>query len=425
MFNRVGLRKILPWAGAGLLSVSLASFGAAAAGPTLDDLVQEALARSPSLAALTARAAAAREAAAAADARPGLMTEVEFSDVGFPKYTVGSEEMSMVGVGVKQSLPRQAKLHARRRAAEGETQVREAEIETLRRGLVRDIRVLYARLYAVDQESSSLGPAREMLDLLAATTASRYGAGQTEQEAVIKTQLMILRVGEREADLQAERRRIVAALGRIVDRPLEMAPVAGLPPVDYPPPPWDDLVSAASPDVAERRAAIELAQRRLDDAKVELKPDYSASAFAAARGAFDPLVTLTVGVEWAGGGRARQQARVAAAARELDEARFELGAAEASARASARTLLANKEQSDAQIQRYREGLLPMSSSALDAARVAYLNGRGDFSTVIEDFNDWLSARAELARRESDQFGAWAELEALVAPAPPAAPGDKP
>jgi hypothetical protein len=41
----------------------------------------------------------------------------------------------------------------------------------------------------------------------------------------------------------------------------------------------------------------------------------------------------------------------------------------------------------------------------------------DFSTVIEDFQMWLEARAQMAAREAERFGTWAELQSLVAPAP--------
>jgi outer membrane protein TolC len=50
---------------------------------------------------------------------------------------------------------------------------------------------------------------------------------------------------------------------------------------------------------------------------------------------------------------------------------------------------------------------------VDAARLAYLNGRGDFSTVIEDFSLWLDARVQLAAREADRFVTWAGLQSLT------------
>jgi hypothetical protein len=63
--------------------------------------------------------------------------------------------------------------------------------------------------------------------------------------------------------------------------------------------------------------------------------------------------------------------------------------------------------------RYREAIVPQTSAAVDAARSSYLTGRGDFSTVIEDFELWIEARVELARRQADRYTVWAELQALA------------
>jgi len=67
-------------------------------------------------------------------------------------------------------------------------------------------------------------------------------------------------------------------------------------------------------------------------------------------------------------------------------------------------------RADSQIERYRQAILPQTSAAIDAARSAYLAGRGDFTTVILDFKEWLDARAQLAMRESERYIAWSELQ---------------
>jgi outer membrane protein TolC len=93
----------------------------------------------------------------------------------------------------------------------------------------------------------------------------------------------------------------------------------------------------------------------------------------------------------------------------------ELADGAAMARAEAARLAAAWKTAGQQVVRYREAILPQTSAALDAARASYLAGRGDFSTVIEDFNLWLQARVQLARREADRFTAWAELVKLTRP----------
>ena len=72
-------------------------------------------------------------------------------------------------------------------------------------------------------------------------------------------------------------------------------------------------------------------------------------------------------------------------------------------------------RADQQVRRYEQAILPQTSVAIDAARTAYLAGRGDFSTVIEDFRLWIDARVALTRREADRFVAWAGMQSMIAP----------
>jgi cobalt-zinc-cadmium efflux system outer membrane protein len=392
-----------------------ADAAAVGAGPPVEELVALALERSPSVAALREKLAAAEEMVAPAGALPDPMVELMLQDAGFPKYTVGTMEMSMVGPEVRQSLPYPGKREARRQVARAEVAVRADELGQLRRQLAAEVRTLYARVFALDRERSELDAAAELLDMLAATAASRYSVGETEQEAVVKAQLEVTRLGERLDDLAAERASLVAVLNRLLDQPgsAALGEVKGLPAVAPQPPPWEEAALAGSPEVAVRRAAVTAAEQRLEVARLETKPDFSTGAGIGLRGGLDPVVTLRFGVEWPLWRRTKQEPMIRAAEHELEMARAELRDAEASARADAARLKSEWERAEKQIVRYREAVVPQTSAVVDAARSSYLAGKGDFSTVVEDFELWLSSRTELARREADRFATWAELEALV------------
>ena len=84
-------------------------------------------------------------------------------------------------------------------------------------------------------------------------------------------------------------------------------------------------------------------------------------------------------------------------------------------RAEAARLVADVNRADEQIVRYRAGLLPQSSAALDAARASYLGGRGEFASVLDEFRRWTEIRVELARREASRFIAIGQLDILVNP----------
>ena len=387
-----------------------------AAAPPVDQLVAAALERSPALASLRARLHAAREMVAPAGALPDLMTSVSLQDAGFPKWTVGSEEMSMVSVEVQQNLLYPGKRDARREAARAEVMTRDREIEQLQRQLTAQVRSIYGRVYVLDRETKALDSARQLLDLLQATSASRYSVGATEQEPVIKAQLEISRLNERLDDLTAERRTLVAALNRLLDRAGDtpLGEVQALPPVPPPGGKWEDLAETNSAAIAVRQAEVQAAERRLAAARLELKPNlFAASAFGI-RGNLPPVVTLNFGVEWPAWKKDKQAPIARAAEREVEAAKADLRDERASVESEVARLRAEWDRAERQMLRYQQAILPQTSAAMDAARIAYLNGRGDFSTLIEDFKGWLDARVGLARREAERFAVWAQLQLLTA-----------
>ena len=316
---------------------------------SVDALVAEALAKSPDLAAARSRQTAAREMErpAAALADPTVEPLLQMAD--FPNYTIGTEDMSMAGVQISQPLPYPGKRRARAETARAETAQRESEAADVERRLTREVRSLYARLYAIDQEQKSLEAGRELTDLLAATARARYSSGGGEQESLLKAQLQVTRLEEQLEDHHAERRALVAQLNRWLDRSGDspLGPVTVLPDVPTP------STAAESTRVRMARAAVATAERRLASARLDLKPDLTPSAGLATRGQRGPVLMLNVEI------------------------------------------------------------VPQSSATFDAARASYLAGRGDFSNLIEDFNLWLEARVQLARREADRYTAWAGLEALT------------
>lgn len=375
--------------------------------PAADELVRMALDGSPALAALREGLAAAREMERPATALPDPMVEGMLQNEEFPDYTVGEMPMSMIGVEVRQPLPYPGKRRARGEAAEAETALQAARIRALEARIAAEVRVLYGKIYAMDRERQALTAAHELVDLLSATAASRYASGGTEQEAVLKAQLQGSRLGEQLADLDGERAVMVAELGRWLGRPIALGEIAELPQVSF-----EDEADAVSADVEVARAAVALAERRLAVARLDLKPDFSPSAGLAGRGSLGAVLTLRFGVELPFWKESKQEPMIRAAERELEMARQELRDAEVMAAAETARLAARRQQAERQITRFREAIVPQSSTALDAAHSAYLAARGDFSTVIEDFSLWLEARTQLARREADLYTTWAELQRL-------------
>ena len=392
-----------------LMLTTQASFAA-----PVDSLVVRALAHSPGVAELRARLQAAREAVRGAGSLPNPMLELMLQDVGFPNYTVGDVEMSMIGPQLTQTIPFPGKRGARRRAAEAGVTVRERELEALQRDLVRDVRVLYARAYALDAERRALLEGRDALGSIAASARDRYSAGSAESEPMIEARLVQHRLDVRLDDLEAEWAGVSSAMARLLgadERP-ELALVPELPAVAA----SEDFAArrdaSRAPELAVRAAETGAAEAELRAARIERLPDFVAGAGVGFRGSMDKVVTLRLGMDlplW-GGSETRAKARVAE--QQLLAARAAERGALLSARSDYERLVYEGVRSEKQVTRYRDLIVPDSKLAYESARSNYMVGRSEFAAVLTNFQAWLDARAELARREAEAYSTWAELARL-------------
>jgi outer membrane protein TolC len=389
--------------------------------PTVDSLVAAALANAPSLAARRARIEAAAAIVEAADVLPDPMVEFEFRQGGFPKWTLGSDPMSMVGATVRQPLVTKGRRTARRAASEADVEQRHAEADATACDLTAAVRAQYAALYVIDRERAIVKDALELARLVTETAISRYAAAAADQATVLRAQLELTRLGERAVDLESDRAVAVAAMNRLVNAP------AGTPfgeVVELPEPPvlngplegLPDAAGEKSPEVSMRKSEVGVASRRVDLAREDLRPTYTVGGGFYWQGGTDRVATATLGIEWPTRKARKQLPALSAAQKSLEAAQADLEDAVLAARTDASRLVTEIRRAEVQISRYKTALLPQSSAALDAARSSYLAGRGDFAAVLDEFRRWTDVRVELARREASRFAARGQLDVMVNPA---------
>jgi outer membrane protein TolC len=388
--------------------------------PPVDSLVARALEFAPSIGARRARAAALHLRAAAAGALADPTIEFGLEDVAFPRWTVGSNEMSTLGVELRQELGGFGRRGAERQAVTQEARVLDIDVMDEARRVSLAVRTQYARLYALDAEHRSLDAARGVALLLRDSGTARYGTGEAAMEPQLRAQLALSRVDAELEDLAAERAAASADLNRWLGRDpgASFGTFAHLPDVQVA---ADVPAQAVTASVAlgRQRAAIAAAEAEAHVQRQNGRPNVFVGAGYANRGGFDPVIGLRIGAELPVWRRAKQGPAVGAADAEVEAARLELVDMENDVRAQAVRLGAQWQRDDAQVHRYREAIVPEAESALEVARSTYGAGRGDFATVLEDLETSIAARRALFQREAQRFMTWAEIEALVHPPAPA------
>jgi outer membrane protein TolC len=392
----------------------------AASAPPVEDLVAEALEKSPAVGALRARFDASKELVEPASALPDpeleFSLEENISSLSSPVFTKGE-------ILFKQAFPYPGKRPALRKTAGAESEMEYAGLVDTARQITKDVRTVYASLYALDSEAAALDIAGELVKMLEATAAMRYSTGEGEQESQIKAQIELSRLTERMNDIAAERSGMTAMLNRLLGRSGKflVGKVRALPRISIIHEDIDSLEKVAvanAPSIFVKKAAVKSAEYRLESAGLDLKPDFFAGAGVAFDGEYDPMLVISFGMTLPVWQKSKQKPLWRAAGHKLEEARKSLKETETVISSEIAALYSKWNRDREQIRRYREAIIPQTSAALNSARTSYIAGRADFSLVIEDYKLWLDAIAQLARRESDRFVTWAAIEALTAPFPP-------
>ncbi len=387
--------------------------------PPVEELVAEALEKSPAIASVRSRVAASKEliepAAALPDPELEFLLEENISSISSPVFVKGE-------IVLKQEFPFPGKRSVLEKTAGAESEMEYAGLIDIERQITREVRTIYAGLYALDREAAVLQIAGELVKMLEATAAARYSTGEGDQESQIKAQIESSRLTERVNDIAAERAGMAAGLNRLLGRPgsFPVGNVTALPSVSIKDEGIEGLEAIAlanSPALYIKKASVKSAEYRLESADLDFWPDFFAGVGIGFDNEYDPMALISFGITLPVWQNSKQKPLKRAAGYKLEEAKKNLKEAETVISSEIADLLAKLNRDQKQIRRYRDAIIPQTSAALNSARASYISGRADFSVVIEDYRLWLDALSQLARRESDKFITWAGIDALTAPFP--------
>lgn len=381
--------------------------------PPLEDLVAEILQSNPKIQVASLQVEESRALEQPAGALPDPMVDLQLSRLGFPRLEFGSQ--AMVLASVRQNLLYSKKRLLASQLAAGKTTIRREELEALRAQLVLAAYEAYAALYVIDRNLELVADSRELLKAILASARKRYVAGLTSQESLVKVAIEETRLAEMDTDLRRQRAEFVALFNRLRDRPLgsPLGTVRRLPPLDPPPPQWDQQALHQAPELLVARANVEAANRAVAVAQRALKPNLFLAAGLGSQREMGSMANLGVGLEWPLWKKSKQEPQLVAARLQFEAAKAQEAAAAAQVRELIERAEAAWQAAQEQLARYQGELVPQAEAALAAAQAAFLVGQADFSTVVEDFRLWLEVKTQLARRSAELFVARAKIRYLL------------
>ena len=372
----------------------------AAEDPVLESLLHEALDHNPDLAKSKALVEAEKERIPQAKALPDPSLSVGIQNDGFKKLQIGEMETSYYQLMLTQPLPWPGKRDLRGKIAGLGADISKVSAERTRLSLQADVKRAYFGLLLVRGQLRLLEDQAVFLEKAQAITQARYEVGQGAQADLLRAQLERNRLNQTRLTLQIQEDTLVATLNRLRGA-TEAAPIAtsaSIENLQFQPVPVEQLLAQAetqSPELQSAKLGIRQAERSLDLARLDRRPDFAVSAGVMPRGALEPMWQVGFSISLPVWSRQKQQRAVAE-----QEWRRKSQGSEAT---SVQNLLNQRIRERASqmngtlgtLRIYRDGLLVQSQASFQATLAQYESGRAPFLSVLETLNGWIADQGGL------------------------------
>jgi cobalt-zinc-cadmium efflux system outer membrane protein len=384
---------------------------------TLDAVVGYARQHNPEIRAAVAKWHAAEARPAQAGALPDPMVDLAYHNESFDRFTQGSSEFAWIRIGASQEVPFPGKLGLKERIASREAEQthqlsRRAELEVV--GRVKMAYAEYAHLFALLE---LLQRNRELLQKFARTAEAKYGVGEGIQQDVLRAQVELSLLVDRETSLEQRRQSQTAELNALLNRP----PSAPLGTPEHSEEkhlkrPVEELLVEAlehAPEVNAAKSAVSGGESMLALARREYFPDFVVRADYMNKASLLPEWEVGVGIKVPLYFATKQRAGVDEATATLAEAHSEHQNAQVSVQARVRDLYARAQAAERLIALYHTTVIPQARLALESAISAYSVNKVDFLTLLNSFTVTLEYEMRYHEELSNFQKAAAELEAVV------------
>ena len=383
----------------------------------VDELIHEALERSPEAQSTLHTVKALERRVPQAKALPDPMLGVGWAGNLAPFNTMSGDASSYRGITVSQQFPTAGKLKLQGEMAKKDVEAAQTDYEAIRRRITAEVKAAYYEYFYYDKAIQATNQNKELLEKLSKISEAQYRVGKSMQQDVLRSQVEISMLVEKLTEFEQQRATAQARINAY----LQQSPETPLPPAGEVVPneirySLDELYGLAlSNDTASDRAQkmIERSQLGVTLAQKQYRPDIGVSYMYQQRTAQPDMNGATISVTIPVFYRSKQRQAVAEATEDvvsaqklrenrLNEVRFELKQQYLAAKAA-----------DHLISLYSKGIVPQSSLALESSMAGYQVGKVDFLSVLANFTSVLNYETDYYRQVADYLTAIARMESLT------------
>jgi outer membrane protein TolC len=382
-------------------------------------LVQEATERNPEVQAARRAVQAKRARVPQAGAWPDPKLSISYGGNVLPPFTLmAGDPSSARQIMAEQEIPYPGKTRLRTEIASRDADAAVLAHEAVWRRIAAEVKQAYFDLWLADQSLSTLRKDRELLEEFEKIAEIRYSVGKAAQQDVLKAQVELTRLIERQTVLEQSRQTFQAQLNSLRNLPVD-ALVGTLEElkVSHLGASLDELQAAAQanyPVLKEQRTMVAENRLSVDLAKREVRPDFSVGYTYMQRDRLPDMYGITLSTSLPIFRHRKQAMAIAEAAANLESSRQTETNELTMLRYRVKQEFLDVQASEELLKLYSQGIVPQSSLALESSISSYETGAVDFLNVLSNFTTVLDYELNAKQQTANHEKALARLEELTA-----------
>ena len=380
----------------------------------LDDLLKQALERNPKIKSVGFEADAMSFRIPQEKSLPDPMVGFNLKNMGFPKFTLGQEVMSGVGLSFSQAIPFPGKLRLKgeiaEKAFERTKEIRNAVVL----GVLKDVKIAYFELYALHKSIAILQEQKALLQKALELTETKYAVGNGVQSDVLKATVEISRMDEMITPMaemiKSLQTRINLLLDFPVDKPLGMPQDQG---VESLPVSLEALRKAAeenSPMVKEASLMVEEGGKMIAFARKELSPNFVVGAGWEFKGRLPSMYEVMVGFEIPLYRKTKQSKMLEESLVRLESSKSGLLSMKNDVTFMVTEDYLKARSAESLIKLYKDKIIPQASLTVESSLASYQVNKTDFLALLVDINTHFSYQLAYYRELAELWSSIARLE---------------
>jgi outer membrane protein TolC len=384
----------------------------------LSQLLDEAEASNPQIAAADHGAQAARQVAAQVTTLPDPKFTYQQFSVGSPKPFAGytNSDFAYVGVGASQELPFPGKLRLRGQVAERAAETERAEVEVTKTSIADAVKGDYLQLAFLQQTLGILRQNETVLDQLIQDATAHYQVGQGMQQDVLQAQVNRTKIVKEITMHHQLMGQVQAHLKGLLNRDQSSPDIVTEDLIETPFKRSSDellaVVRQNNPQIQVDASSVRKQDAQLASARRESKPDFEVGyMYQNTDRKYRDYYMFSFDVRFPR--KKRVNAEVAEAIEKRTESQQTLDAHLQQQLAEVKEEYVKAASDEELLKEYREGLIPQSDAVYRATLSAYASNRDQFIHVLAYFTDVLNLKLEYAQTLVDHEAALAHLETLT------------